>query len=739
MGRKAKIAWTLAAVLLLAFLLLVPHRPFKDSVYSTVVLDRNGELLGARISSDGQWRFPPSDSLPEKYRKALICFEDRWFYWHPGVNPFSLVRAFIGNVRAGHVTSGGSTITMQVVRMSRGKERTIWQKLIESVEALRLEVSCSKKEILAMYAAHAPFGGNVVGLEAASWRYFGRPSDELSWGEAALLAVLPNSPSSMNPGRRRDDLLAKRNRLLDRMLKQEIIDSSAHSLAIGEPLPDAPHALPSYASQYVSSLAAAHPGERIRTTIDIHLQEQVEEVADMKSDELATQGIADLAAVVIDVKTGEVLAYVGNASPYRKRPGSQVDVASSPRSTGSILKPFLYCALLQEGSLLPHSLVRDTPVNLGGFTPENFDLTFNGAVSASEALSRSLNVPSVYMLRQYGVPKFHGLLKKAGLTTLVKPASHYGLSLILGGAEAKLAELTSAYASMARSYETPGDSSFVLNDKAALWYTFDALKEVNRPDEIDWRLIGSVKKIAWKTGTSYGFRDAWAVGVNPSYAVGVWAGNAEGQGISGLTGARAAGPAMFAIFNLLPSRQVDSPYVSGDWFAEPLWGDCITAEVCRESGFLKGPDCDEADTLMLPKKALRSQPCPYHKTIGGKSVFSLPPAMEYFYRQRHPDYKGVTGDSQVSTMEFIYPEPGSDVFIPRNLDGSLGSVVFNLAHRESDATVFWHMDGEYLGETRFIHQMSLSPSIGKHTITVVDSAGKTLSLTFTVSDSRLSQ
>lgn len=237
-----------------------------------------------------------------------------------------------------------------------------------------------------------------------------------------------------------------------------------------------------------------------------------------------------------DVRTEETLAYVGNADPDRKRTGSEVDIIRSPRSTGSILKPILYCALLQDGEILPNTLLPDVPVNINGFSPQNFNRRFDGAVPASEALTRSLNVPSVHMLRRFGVPKFLDLLRRCGMTTLDRSASHYGLSLILGGAEGTLGDVTTLYARLSASYQSADTShtgkgdrlhGFPLTDKSALWWTFDALKEVNRPDEMDWRLVGSIKKVAWKTGTSYGFRDAWAVGVTPDFAVGVWAGLAR--------------------------------------------------------------------------------------------------------------------------------------------------------------------------------------------------------------------
>lgn len=488
MTRRRKIILYAAAVLAVAYMLCLPRNLFKGTVYSTVVEDRNGELLGAHIASDGQWRFPPSDTIPERYKTALIQFEDRYFRYHPGVNPVSIIRALAGNIKAGHVTSGGSTITMQVIRMSRGKERNLWQKLIEAVLATRLELRCSKNRILAMYAAHAPFGGNVVGLEAASWRYFGRPSSQLSWAEAATLAILPNSPSGVHPGKNRDKLLEKRNRLLHNLLDAGKIDTETYELAVGEPLVMQPHPLPRLAPHLTDNYYLTDGGKTIRTSIDAGLQRQVCAVADRWSRDFAKTGVGDLAAVVVDVHTGEVLAYCGNADPDRERPGRLVDIASAPRSTGSILKPMLYCALLQEGQMLPGTLLPDIPININGFSPQNFDRQFSGAVHAGEALARSLNVPAVHMLREYGVPKFLDLLRASGMTTLDRSAADYGLSLILGGAEGRLVDITRMYAGLSRSYQTK-DSTFALNDKAAIWHTLDALKEVNRPDEIDWHLI----------------------------------------------------------------------------------------------------------------------------------------------------------------------------------------------------------------------------------------------------------
>lgn len=737
MNFKAILRYGLIAAgagLLIWYALCLPEDLFSGTDYSTVVVDRHGELLGARISKDGQWTFPPeaysaersdvSSSGKEKYFTALTEFEDRWFRWHPGVNPVSICKAFISNVKAGHVVRGGSTLTMQVIRMSRGKQRTVGQKIIEAILATRLELRCSKDEILDLYAAHAPFGGNVVGLDAASWRYYGRPSTELSWGEAATLAVLPNSPSSIRLEKNREKLLNKRNRLLHKLMATGKLSPDECSLACSEPLPSAPVPLPSHAMHLVDKLAAENKGKYIRTDIDLNLERRIEDILARKNAELAAEGIGDLAAIVMEVSEGKVIAYCGNAAPERKRPGVNVDVARAPRSSGSILKPFLYCDALGDGALLPYSLIADTPVNINGFTPQNYNMTYEGAVPAAEALSRSLNVPCVHLLKSYGVEKFMENLKARGLTTLTRSASDYGLSLILGGGECRLDEVTAAYAEMAREYLSEKAGR---DDKVALYYTFDALKDVNRPDEIDWHMIRSVRKVAWKTGTSYGYRDAWAVGVTPTYAVGVWAGNASGAGAPGLLGARTAGPVMFEIFNLLPAGQPS-------WFSEPDITEGIRLEVCRKSGYIAGPYCESIDTLLLPKTAVRSATCPYHSMEDGRNVFRLTPAMEWFYRLKHPEYDAATSKSSDSApvMEFIYPENGSRITIPRQLDGSIEGIVLNLAHHDKDATVYWHIDQEFIGTTRFIHQMRIRPEAGRHSITAVDNAGRQVSVSINV-------
>ena len=755
-----KVILCILAFLVTGYIFCLPRHLFHVP-YSTVVTDRNEELLGARIASDGQWRFPPRNTTPEKIKECLITFEDKHFYHHWGVNPFAIGRAFYQNVKNKRIVSGGSTLTMQTIRLARNESRTFREKLIEMIWATRLEFRASKEEILSMYISHAPFGGNVVGLDAAAWRYFGHSADDLSWAESAMLAVLPNAPAMIHLSKGRKTLLDKRNRLLKQLLEKKTIDSSTYELAISEPLPDEPHALPQIAPYLVSRFYQERNGEYSRSTINKGIQTQVEDLAERWSNEFGRSDIRNLAILVIDIPSNQVVAYCGNVHFDRKQGGNQVDVIQAPRSTGSILKPFLYYAMLQEGSLLPDMLLPDVPVNINGFTPQNFSMQFEGAVPASEALARSLNIPAVTMLQRYGVPKFHSFLQQIGLKTINRSSSHYGLSLILGGAEATLWDVTNAYAMMGRSLlQLPQRSCSLLLPTSritestdpfqpgAVWQTFDALKEVNRPEEIDWKSIPSMQTIAWKTGTSYGFRDAWAVGVTPRYAVGVWVGNATGEGKPGLVGAQTAGPVLFDIFNLLPASS---------WFTRPA-GIFVEAEVCRKSGHLKGRFCDEMDTLLVLPAGLRTEACPYHHLVTlsadesqriyencanteptlRKSWFTLPPVWEWYYKQHHPEYKPLPpfkagcGEDTFQPMQFIYPPMNARIKLPKQLDGSKGFLTVELAHNNPNATVFWHLDETYQAQTQDFHKISLQPAAGKHSLTAVDGEGNTISTTFFV-------
>lgn len=772
--------WWIAIAVLFAWYWLSLPRPLFTTPTSTVLEDADGHLMGAKIADDGQWRFPHSTRLPEKFSKALIQFEDRQFYNHPGVNVLSFTRAMGQNISNGRVVSGGSTITMQVIRLARkGKARTFYEKAVEFILATRLELSYSKNEILALYASNAPFGSNVVGLDAAAWRYFGRSAEQLSWAEAATLAILPNSPSLIYPGKNQQKLKAKRDRLLDRLLEAGEIDAETCALSKQEPLPGKPYPIPQNAPHLLTRvLKEGKKGQLIYTTLDGQLQARVTEIIEKHHKTLKGNEIHNAAALVLDVQTGNTLAYVGNTqNPGHPEYGSDVDVITAPRSTGSILKPFLYASMLNEGELLPNMLVPDIPTQIGGYAPKNYSLTYDGAIPAKRALARSLNVPAVKMLQGFGLEKFHYNLQRLGMTTLTRPADHYGLSLILGGAEGKLWDLAGIYASMARTLnnypryngkynrndfhpanfvkssekqeEPGGEDDWSYLDAASIYLTFEAMVEVARPDEEQsWREFTSSSKIAWKTGTSFGYRDGWAIGVTPKYVVAVWVGNADGEGRPGLVGLGTAAPVMFDIFSVLKPVK---------WFSQP-YDDMEKIPVCRQSGCRATDICEPVDTMWVQKTGLRTKPCPYHRLVhldaSGKyrvtsecedvnsmqhrSWFVLPPAMEWYYKSKNPTYVDLPpfredcAGSSISSMELIYPKQLSQIYVPVELDGTIGKVVFEVAHRRPNATIYWHIDDQYIGSTSGIHQMGLSPDEGEHILTLVDENGETLTQKFEV-------
>jgi penicillin-binding protein 1C len=758
-------------VLSVGYYFCLPSSLFSDP-YSTVLEDYRGELLSASIANDGQWRFPKMDSVPEKFKKALIAYEDKRFWSHPGIDFLSFGRAFRQNISAGRIISGGSTITMQVIRLSRkAKSRTVFQKMIEAVLATRLEMKYSKEEILTLYASHAPFGGNVVGLDAASWRYFGYESKQLSWAEAAMLAVLPNSPAMIHPGKNREKLLKKRNGLLLKLKDMAVIDAFTYELALKESIPEEPHALPRIAKHLLThAISDGNDQKKLKTTVQAPLQQRVEQILYDHHQRLKANQIFNACAIVLEVETGNVLAYVGNVSTSidHKR---DVDIVTAPRSTGSILKPFLFAAMLDDGRMLPKTLFPDIPTLINGFAPENFTREYDGAVPADRALIRSLNVPAVHMLRDYRYERLHQLLKNMGMSTLNQSADHYGLSLILGGAEATLWDVTGMYASMARTLNHYGSSTlknrydrsdfhgprylpdgnktmkgnFEENSwlsAASIYQTMDVLKELYRPgEETGWRNFSSSKRIAWKTGTSFGFRDGWAVGVTPEYAVGIWVGNADGEGRPGLTGTEAAAPILFDVFGSLPGHE---------WFKQP-YHEMQKIKVCQKSGQRVSDACESADEIWSGKSGLESLQCSYHKKIhltadkkfrvnsGCEPVekmvhtnwFVLPPVQEYYFKAADHSYKVLppfrmdcSGGTSVASMDLIYPKPNARIFIPRALDGTPGSTVFELAHRNALTKVYWHLDGKFIGETKRNHQIALNPGEGKHVLTIVDESGE---------------
>ncbi|MDD2595951.1 MAG: penicillin-binding protein 1C [Bacteroidales bacterium] len=779
----AIISVTVSLLLIGMYIFCLPQHLF-DNPVSAVLQSSDGHLMGARIAGDGQYRFPQSSHVPDKFAKSIITYEDKRFRSHPGVDLLAIARAVSLNYRAGEVKSGASTITMQTIRLSReGKNRTYFEKIVEAILATRLEMRCSKDEILALYASNAPFGGNVVGLEAASWRYFGRYPDELSWAESAMLAVLPNAPSLIHLGKNRELLLKKRNFLLDRLSDAGIIDSLECALAKDEELPQKPFPMPDIAYHYLETLRKQSGDKLYRSDIDYSLQQRVEDIAAKNGEIFGTNNVDNLAAIVLEVKSGNILAYCGNINHDKNgSKGNDVDVVQAPRSSGSTLKPFLYAAMLDEGTLLPTMLVPDIPFYYKNFSPSNFNNTFDGAVPAYSVIQRSLNIPSVRMLNEYGIEKFTFLLQKLGFTTITRGADTYGLSLILGGAEIKLIDLAQAYrnisAQLVSFSEEPSENKLFRPhhplSSAAIWSTFEVLSDVNRPEEENnWKSFSSSRKVAWKTGTSYGNRDAWSVGATPEYVVAVWVGNCDGEGRPHLTGIGYAAPVMFEIFNLLPRTS---------WFETPE-NELEEIAVCHLSGYPVSDNCtfsqgeimEVVDTILVPAAPQRPQVCPFHKIIHLSedlkyivnsdcysvskmktvSWFVLPPAQEWYYMKTHSDYRqlpplhpdymgytekntgsmfGTSGNSRGNSspvIEIIYPQNGMKVASPVALDSKSRGVIFSAAHQNPSATIFWHIDNQYIGSTsNKEHKIHVIPTQGPHILTIVDQNGNSAKVSF---------
>lgn len=743
---------------------LIPMTLF-EAPYSTVLTDKTGHLLSAKIAKDGQWRFPEVDSVPIKFSTAVRYFEDEYFYWHPGINPVSTIRAGYQNISSGKIVSGGSTISMQVIRLLRkNKSRSYGEKLIEVIQAVKLDLIKSKKEVMELYVSHAPYGGNVVGADAASWRYFDRPLNQLSWAEYALLAVLPNAPSLLHPGKNRGKLLSKRNWLLKKLFKNKVMDSMTYSLAIMEEIPVKPKPLPNTAYHLLDfALKSGKEGTRITTTIDRTLQVSLSVKLDNYVKILAQNDIRNACAMVISLKDNSVKAYIGNTN-HNKSGARFVDLIQAPRSSGSILKPFLYGKAMDAGLIHPKTLLRDVPISISKFSPSNFDKRFEGFVPAGRALARSLNVPATLLLQDYGVQPFYNDLRKLGFSNINRSADNYGLTLILGGAEVSLWNVMRAYSQQAillkeHANDKPSrDGAKVSDDMeytkspsglvsaGSWWLISEALTEVQRPGlDKNWKNFSSSQRVAWKTGTSHGFRDAWAVGYDSDYVVGVWIGNAEGDGRPGLTGVSTAAPLMFQFLQQAKN---------GTWFINPE-SDLKYINLCSKSGLIPTPICP-LEEVQMPKKSNLNTICSFHYNIllnnkkervyqdckTPESIdttwFSLDPIASHYYKKSHPNYKPLPPFSKncIATddqsLAIIYPLDKSDLVVPRGLDGKEEMILLEAASTNNNTTLYWHLNGQYVGSTKGKHRLRLNLNPGNHSLLVMDDNGNTAKNNFEV-------
>ena len=580
--------WLVGAVVLLSVSILLADKlwplPLHEVTPARVVVAEDGSPLWRFADAQGIWRYPVTiEEVSPRYLDALIQYEDRWFWDHPGVNPFSIARAAWQDVTSGRVVSGGSTLTMQVARLLDPHPRTFGGKFRQLWRAMQLEWHLSKRDILTLYLNRAPFGGTLQGIGAASWAYLGKPPVQLSYADAALLAVLPQAPSRLRPDRWPERAQAARNKVLDRMQAQQVWSAALVKEAKEEPVWLFPRQMPQLAPLFARHMLAQSRDEKVVTTLDAGLQRQLEEMALNWKSRLPPR--SSLAMVVVDNHNMKVRGWVGSADITDDSRFGHVDMVTAVRSPGSVLKPFLYGLALDSALIHPESLLQDVPRRMGDYRPGNFDSGFHGPVSMSEALVRSLNLPAVQVLDAYGPKQFAARLRNAGLPLMLPAGAEPNLSLILGGAGARLADITAAYSALARHGKV-GKLRMLASDPlverpllspGAAWIIRRILAGEAQP--VPDASLPQVVPLAWKTGTSYGYRDAWAIGVNARYSIGIWTGRPDGTPVAGQFGFASAIPLLNQVSNLLlanSARQQEG--------RDPRPASVSSAEICWPGG-----------------------------------------------------------------------------------------------------------------------------------------------------------
>ena len=583
----------------LLFLVLNIIFPLPDKIeYSTLVMDNKGELINAYLTRDEKWRMKTElNEISPLLRKTIISKEDKYFYSHPGVNPLAIARALFKNIFRMKRTSGASTITMQVARALEPGKRNIWSKLRESFRAFQLEWKYGKDEILQLYLNLVPYGGNIEGVKAASFLYFKKNPDHLSLAEITALSIIPNRPSSLVIGKNNDRIIAERNRWLQQFADEKVFSNKEIEDALAEPLTATRGIVPRYVPHLAYKLKK-QGGNLIKTTIDLNTQLKTEKIVEDYIRAQRLRNIKNAAVVIIDNKTQQVITYVGSSNFIDTTDGGQVNGANAIRQPGSTLKPLLYAMCFDEGLLTPKTIMTDVPVNYEGYAPENYDKKFNGYISTEYALEHSLNIPAVKSLKLLGHDKLIQKLSHCNFKQIQKDQRKLGLSMILGGCGTTLEELTGLFTVFANNgvYIAP---SYLQNDTirqkttaispAANYMINEILSKVNRPDfPLNWSATEKMPKIAWKTGTSYGRRDAWSIGYNKNYTIGIWVGNFSGVGVADLSGANIATPLLFKIFNTVDYDN------DKEWFSQP--NDCDIRQVCSETGLVPSEHCTDLVT-----------------------------------------------------------------------------------------------------------------------------------------------
>ncbi len=748
----------IASCIILFFLidLIFPFRI--DVSYSPVVEARDGTVLHTWLAKDEQWRIKASlDEIAPEFTKAIIYKEDKYFYSHPGVNLFAVCRAFFNNLFHLKRTSGASTISMQVVRMLHPESRTYFNKCIEMFRAEQLELHHSKKEILELYCNLLPYGGNIQGIKTASLLYFNKTPDKLSLAEATALTIIPNRPNSLVPGKNNAAIIAERNKWLKNFKSENLFADVIVDDALNEPLTatrhHAPHAVPQFAWRlHKKNLSQT----QLRSTLDKNIQQKTKTIVSNYAAQLKAQNINNAAVIIINNKTHEVMAYIGSPSFEDRAHFGEVDGVQALRSPGSTLKPLLYGLSFDAGLITPKTILEDVPLNIAGYAPENYDMQFRGNVTAEDALKNSLNIPAVELLNQLGLKNFLTKLTVAGFNDTWRNRNKEGLSLILGGCRIRLDELTALYSAFANNGKyyplkwTMDDSSISKNSAShsvtvlspgADYMLTQILTTLHRPDLPNaYYIAENIPKIAWKTGTSYGRKDAWSVGYNKTYTIGVWIGNFSGEGVPDLSGASVATPLLFKLFNAIDYDP------SNEWVQPPK--DLSFRLVCAKTGRIPNDFCnDQVMDYYIPGISTNEK-CNHLKEVfvsadekysyctsclpaGGykeKLFQNITPKLATWYKMNHIAYQKIPKHNPSCTRDFNGYAPvitslnNGMVYII--MDKQQQQLTLSCAASNDVTQVYWYVNDKFLSAANPQQKIFFNPASSNIKISCADDKGR---------------
>ncbi len=728
--------------------LLFPFK--KDIAYSPMVFDRNGVLLFTRLTPGEKWRlYLQSTDITPLMEKTILAKEDRWFYYHPGINPVAIIRAGFRNLFTGRRTSGASTITMQVAKMLHPRKRTFGSKIIEMFRATQLEWQYSKKEILRLYLNLAPYGGNMEGLASAAYFYLDKSPDHLSLSEITALSVIPNRPNSLTPGRHNDLIIKERNRWLKWMVSQKLFSQKEIDDALNEPF-EARRKAPPRLAPHLSQHMLAAGEKRVKTTLDLNTQLKAEKIIADYINALKLEGIRNATAIVVDNKTHEVLAYVGSANFFDTTDAGQVNGARAWRQPGSTLKPLVYGLAIDAGFVTPKRVIADVPVNYQGYVPENYDLRFNGQVTMEYALMHSLNIPAVNTMHKVGKEKMIRSLVQCGFEQIRRDQGKLGLSMILGGCGASLEELTGMYAMIANdgnfqplrfSSGQKKTAPVRVLSREACFMLHETLSKIDRPDlPLNWGTTENLPRIAWKTGTSYGRRDAWSIGYNQFFTIGVWAGNFSGAPNPDLSGATIATPLLFRLFNAIDRNS------HTDWFSPPETLD--NRIVCAETGMPATEHCDQRILDYFIPLVSSAEPCNNRVEVpvssngsisfcqhclpqGGyikKWYTVLPPEIQAFKLNTSPKNEVIPPHNPACTI--VWAEKGPIIQSPKNNTEYLLSkqhpepILLQCQPDADVAMVHWYINNKHYKTAPAREKVFFMPTEGPVKISCTDDKGR---------------